>query len=171
MRFVTVFALAVALLVAAPYLAHRLRRRRADERAFAAAHMVPPAPPRARRRSQLEDRALFGTRALAVLALALLGASPLVRCSRLSLTREGGASVALAIVIDDSMSMRAPDASGKRSRFDRARTGARELLASAREGDAVAIVLAGAPSRVALAATTDLGAARAAIETLAPSDR
>ena len=41
-----------------------------------------------------------------------------------------------------------------------ARDGARELLASAREGDAVAVVLAGTPARVALAATTDLDAAR-----------
>ena len=57
------------------------------------------------------------------------------------------------------MSMRARP-SGGRSRFERARDGARELLASAREGDAVAVVLAGTPARVALAATTDLDAAR-----------
>ncbi len=169
MSFVTSLALAVALLVAVPYLAHRLRRRRADEREFAAARLVDPAPPKARRRSKLEDRALFATRALAILALALLGASPLVRCSRLSLQRSGGASVALAIVVDDSMSMRA-DAAGK-SRLERARAGARELLASAREGDAVAVVLAGAPSRVVLAATTDLSAARAAVDGITQSDR
>lgn len=169
MTFVTSLALAVALLVAVPYLAHRLRRRRAEEREFAAARLVDPAPPKARRRSKLEDRALFATRALAILALALLGASPLVRCSRLSLQRSGGASVALAIVVDDSMSMRA-DASGK-SRLERARAGARELLASAREGDAVAVVLAGAPSRVGLAATTDLSAARAAVDAITQTDR
>jgi hypothetical protein len=171
-RFVTTLALAVAILVVAPYLAHRLRRRRADERPFAPARLVPPAPPRARRKSALEDRALFAVRALAVVALAALGASPLVRCSRLSLQRDGGASVALALVLDDSMSMRAPDPSSPgRSRFERARRGARELLASAREGDAVAIVLAGAPARVALAATSDLATARSALDTLAESDR
>ena len=169
MSFVYSLALGIALLVAVPYLAHRLRRRRAEEREFAAARLVPPAPPKARRRAKLEDRALFATRALAILALAVLGASPLVRCSRLSLHRSGGASVALAIVVDDSMSMRA-DASGK-TRFERARAGARELLSSAREGDAVALVLAGDPARVALAATTDLSAARAALESLAQSDR
>jgi Mg-chelatase subunit ChlD len=162
-------ALLVSLLVAAPYLAHRLRRRRADEREFAAARLVSAAPPQARRRSKLEDRALFATRALAVLALAILGASPLVRCSRLSLSRSGGASVAVALVVDDSMSMRA-DAGGS-SRFEKARHGARELVDSAREGDAIAIVLAGAPARVALPATTDLGAARAVLDSLAVSDR
>ncbi|HWL89285.1 MAG TPA: VWA domain-containing protein, partial [Polyangiaceae bacterium] len=169
MSFVAAFALLVGVLVAAPYLAHRLRRKRADDQPFAPAHMVPPAPPRARRRSKLEDRALFATRALAVLALAFLGASPLVRCSRLALQRSSGASVALAIVVDDSMSMRA--ALDGQSRFERAVNGARELLASAREGDAVALVAAGDPARVALAATTDLRAARAALDALTESDR
>jgi hypothetical protein len=75
----------------------------------------------------------------------------------------------MAIVLDDSMSMQA-DAAG-RSRFERARRGAHELLASAREGDAVALVLAGNPARVALGATTDMDAARQAIDSLAASDR
>jgi hypothetical protein len=167
--FLSALALAAALLVVAPYLAHRLRRRQAEEQDFPPARLVLPALPRARRRSRLEDRALFAARAFAVLLLALLGATPFVRCSRLSLQRSGGASVAMAIVVDDSMSMRA--ALGGRTRFERARDGARELLATAREGDAIALVLAGAPARVTLAATTDLSAARSAIEVLAPSDR
>jgi hypothetical protein len=167
--FLSLFALAVAVLVVAPYFAHRLRRRRADEQPFPPAGLVAPSPPKARRRSKLEDRALFATRAAAVLLLALLGATPFVRCSRLSLQRHGGASVAMAIVVDDSMSMRA--SAGRASRFERARQGALELLASAQEGDAVAVVLAGAPARVALAATTDLGAVRHALDALAETDR
>ncbi len=169
MTFLTFLALGVAVLVAAPYLAHRLRRQRADEVPFAPARLVPPTPPKARRRSRLEDRSLFGIRAAAIVALALLGASPLVRCSRLALSR-GGASVAIAIVIDDSMSMRAKDESGK-TRFERAKKGAEEVLASLRDGDAAAIVLAGAPARVGLAATTDISAARAALEGVGESDR
>lgn len=169
MSFLTLLALGVAVLVAAPYLAHRLRRQRADEVPFAPARLVPEAPPKARRRARLEDRSLFAVRAASVVALALLGASPLVRCSRLALSR-GGASVAVAIVIDDSMSMRAKDG-GDRSRFERAKKGAEEVLASLREGDAAAIVLAGAPARVGLAATTDVGAARAALEGVGESDR
>jgi len=167
--FLTVLALGIAVLVVAPYLAHRLRRRRADERPFAPARLVPPTPPKARRRSRLEDRTLFAIRAASIVALALLGASPLVRCSRLALSR-GGASVAVAIVLDDSMSMRAKDG-GDKSRFARAKKGAEEVLASLREGDAAAIVLAGAPARVGLAATTDISAARAALEGVMESDR
>ncbi|HYQ14592.1 MAG TPA: VWA domain-containing protein, partial [Polyangiaceae bacterium] len=49
--------------------------------------------------------------------------------------------------------------------------GARELLASAREGDAVALILAGKPARLTLAAGTDLQAAAKAVSELAPSDR
>jgi hypothetical protein len=164
-------ALAVALLVVVPYFAHRLRRKRADEQLFPPASLVTPTPPRARRRSKLEDRALLAVRTVSVVGLALLGATPFVRCSRLSLRRSAGASVAMAIVIDDSMSMRAPAPAGSTSRFDRALRGARELLASASEGDAVAIVLAGSSARVALAATTDLDVARGTIDALRPSDR
>lgn len=171
MSFVVPLALAAALLVVAPWLAHRLRRRRAQEQPFPPARLVPPAPPQARRRSRLEDRALLATRVVAVLLLAALGATPLVRCSRLSLQRTSGASVAIAIVLDDSMSMRAPSPDAGKSRFQRAREGARELVASARDGDAIGIVLAGAPSRVALAATTDLAAARTSIDALTESDR
>jgi len=169
MTFLTLFALAIAGLVAAPYVAHRLRRQRAEQHPFAAARLVPPTPPKARRRARLEDRSLFAIRAAAVVALALLGASPLVKCSRLALSRSG-TSVAVAIVLDDSMSMRVVDASG-RSRFQRAQEGAREILGALRDGDAAAIVLAGSPARVGLAATTDVSAARAALDGIVESDR
>jgi hypothetical protein len=167
--FLSLLALSMAVLVVAPYLAHRLRRKNAVEQVFPPAALVRPAPPQARRRSKLEDRALFATRAASILVLALLGATPFVRCSRLSLHRATGASIALAVVVDDSMSMRA--SSGSQTRFERARAGARELVASAREGDAIAVVLAGAPVRVALASTTDLAAARQVVDALVPSDR
>jgi hypothetical protein len=176
MSFLTAAALLVALLVGAPVAAHMLRRRRAEERPFPPARLVPATPPTARRRSMLEDRALFSIRVLAVLALAVLGATPLLRCSRLTLSRKAGASVALAIVIDDSLSMRAPvgksggDAAGP-SRFDRAIEGARELTAGLHQGDAAAIVLAGAPPRVVLASTTNTSAIGAAIDGIEPSDR
>jgi hypothetical protein len=100
----------------------------------------------------------------------VLGATPLVRCSRLSLARGGGGSLAVAVVLDDSLSMRAA-ARGKPPRFERARDAALRLLDSARAGDSVAIVLAGTPARVALAATTDLALARRTLKEITPSDR
>jgi hypothetical protein len=169
MTFLTLFALGIAFLVAAPYVAHRLRRQRAEQHPFAPVRLVPATPPKARRRARLEDRSLFAIRAASVIALALLGASPLVKCSRLALSRSG-TSVAVAIVLDDSMSMRVVDGSG-RSRFQRAQEGAREILGALRDGDAAAIVLAGSPARVGLAATTDISAARAALDGIQESDR
>lgn len=170
MSFLVAAALAVGLLVVVPVLAHLLRRSRAEERDFPAAHLVPKAQPVARQRSRLEDRALLSIRALMVVTLAVLGATPLVRCSRLAIARDAGGSVALALIVDDSLSMRAKLPDGT-TRFERAVDGARQLLATTREGDAVAIVLAGSPARLVLAATTDLAEARRTLSSLRPTDR
>jgi len=169
MSFLVWAALGMGALVALPLIAHFLRRGRAKEQPFAATALVKAAQTSARRERRLEDRALFSLRALAIVALALLGATPLVRCSRLALARGGAGALAVAIVLDDSLSMRAT--SGGASRFERAREAASRLLDSAREGDAVALILAGAPARVALAATTDLATLRRTLRELAPSDR
>ncbi|HLV22803.1 MAG TPA: VWA domain-containing protein [Polyangiaceae bacterium] len=169
MSFLVAAALAVGLLIAVPIAAHLLRRGRATEQEFPPTALVPVSPPAARQRSRIEDRLLLAIRGAMILALAALGATPLIRCSRLSLAREGGASVALAVVLDDSLSMRA-EVDGE-PRFDRALDGARQLLASAREGDAVALVLAGEPARLLLSTTTDLGAARRLLEDRVVSDR
>jgi Mg-chelatase subunit ChlD len=170
LSFVTIFALGLSLLVAAPTLAHLLRRGRATEQPFPAAALVPTTRSSARERSRLEDRGLLLLRALMILTLAALGAGPLVRCSRVALGRSGGASVAIAIVVDDSASMRTRLPSGK-TRFQRAVEGAHELLVSARDGDAVALIQAGKPARLSLAAGTDLQAAGRAIDELKPTDR
>ena len=169
MSFLVLAALGVGLLIAMPIAAHLLRRGKARERAFPPTSLVPAARSVARERATLKDRALLAIRGLLILCLAVIGATPFVRCSRLSLTRSAGASVAFALVIDDSHSMRAQGADGQR--WERAMRAARELLASAREGDAIAIVLAGKPARLALAATTDLSAARRSLNELSESDR
>lgn len=156
--------------MAAPLIAHLLRRGRAPERAFPATALVPTARALSQKRTRLQDRALFALRAAMIGLCALLGATPLVQCSRLSLTRDSGASVVLAVVIDDSLSMRGSLPTGV-TRFERARRGVAELLKSARRGDAVAIVLAGQPARLALAPTTDLDEVERTLEGLAVSDR
>jgi len=170
LSFVTWGALAIGLLVAAPLIAHLLRRGRAKELPFPPARLVPSARSVAEQRTQLDDRLLFALRALAILLFALLGATPLVRCSRLSLERATGASVALSLVLDDSLSMQATLPNGG-VRWERALRAASELVASARRGDAVAIVLAGRPARVALSPTTDLEAVRQTLARLRVSDR
>lgn len=159
MSFVVVAALAIALLATGPVIAHLLRRGQTEEQEFPPTALVPSAPPVAQRRSRLQDRVLLAARAGLILALALLGAVPWVRCNRLSLSRDAGASVALAIVLDDSLSMQAETASGQ-TRWERVRRSARELVESTRDGDAVAVVLAGRPARLVLPATGDLALVR-----------
>lgn len=170
MSFVSALALAVGLLAVLPYLAHRLRRERADERRFAFTEFVPPLPPKARRRSMLEDRALFGVRALAVLAIAVLAATPLVRCDRLSLSRRDGASVALAIVLDDSLSMRVRGPNGQ-SRFAEAKAAALTLVQQTQDGDSLTLLAAGYPARRILAPTTDRAVFEDALSAMTESDR
>jgi hypothetical protein len=170
MSFLVGAALFVSALVVLPALAHLLRRGRARELPFPPAALVKAARTVARRERRLEDRALLSLRALAVVFLAVLGASPLVRCSRLSLARGDGASLAVAVVLDDSLSMRAAIDGGP-SRFDRALRAAEQLLDSVREGDSVALVLAGRPARFALGPTTNLSLARQTLKELVVSDR
>ncbi len=169
MSFLVTAALLIGLLIAAPIAAHLLRRGRAREQPFPPVALVPALQPVARQRSRLEDRLLLAIRAALIVGLAVIGATPFVRCSRLSLSRESGASVAVALIVDDSLSMKA-DLDGA-TRWKLAVDAAKDLLASARSGDAFAVVLAGRPARLALAATTDLDAVRRTIDELTPSDR
>lgn len=171
MTFGTTLALLVGLLAGLPVLAHLLRRGKTEEVEFPPAHLVPAAIVTSDKRSRLEDKALLGLRFLTVLLLAVLGATPFVRCSHLAVDRSAGASVALAIVVDDSQSMRAVGSGNLRSRFEQAKAGALQLLDSAREGDAIAVVGAGTQARLLLNATTDLQSARQVIAALEVTDR
>lgn len=169
MSFVAIAALLVGLLAAGPIVAHLLRRGRTQEVEFPPIALVPRTAPTSRERRRVDDRLLLLLRTLTVLALAILGATPLVECSRLSVARTSGASVALAIVLDDSHSMRSRVEGG--TRWELAKTGAEQLLASTRSGDSIAIVLAGRPARVALSPTTDRDTARNVLSGLTVSDR
>lgn len=169
MSFLTAAALLAGLLAGLPFAAHLLRRRHAEERPFPPTAWLSATPPTARKRSHIEDRALLIVRVLGVLGLALLGATPFVSCSHLALERRAGASVAIAIVVDDSLSMRAQN--GNTTRSEQAQKGALDLVDGARAGDAFAVILGGSPPRVALAPTTDLAAVREAVAKIAPSDR
>ncbi len=169
MSFGAALGLLVALGVSLPVVAHLLRRRRTETRAFPPARLVPTATPAARRRAHLEDRALLAVRAAGVLALAVLGAAPFVTCSRLELDRPSGSALAVVIVIDDSMSMKAT--AGSLTRFARARRGALEIVSSLRDGDVVGVVAAGAPARMLVAPSPARDVAARALEGLEASDR
>lgn len=170
MSFALGLGLFVGLLAAVPFLAHLLRKGKTQEHAFPPARLVPPLVVTSEQRTRLEDRALMSARMLLVLALAVMAAGPLMQCSRLSVERSGGASVALAIVVDDSQSMRARTKSGD-TRFELAQQGVEELARSLRRGDSVAVISAGTPARVLLGSTTDLSQLKPTMSALQVSDR
>jgi hypothetical protein len=169
MNFVAPLALLALLALAGPLIAHALRQGRSRTLPFPAARFVSALQATTKERRRLKDPWLLAIRLLSILCLALLGATPLASCSRLSIARDRGASVAVLLVIDDSGSMQVEDAG--QTRLERAVTGARELLLGTRNGDAVGIVLAGRPARLLLPPTTDLGRARSALAEIRESDR
>ncbi len=169
MSFVTAAALAISLLIALPFAAHLLRRGRRSERPFPPARLVPAHDAVARQKSRLEDRGLLALRALIIVTLALLGAVPLVRCDRPLLARSQGASVALALVLDDSASMNVK--AGKVTRFEQSVEDARALVGQLRPGDRMALVLAGRPARVQVGMTSSRAILLDSLAKLSASDR
>lgn len=168
--FITASALAITLLVVIPLLAHLLRRGGHEPVEFSLARLAKPSSKLATRKSRFDDRWLFALRALLIAALAVLGAAPLIRCERPTLARQHGASVALAIVLDDSASMRVR-LRGSQNRFELARQTAAQLISDLREGDVVSLVFAGRPARLLVAATPQLRLARELCATARESDR
>ena len=170
MTFVTASALLIALFVALPAIAHMLKWGGAAPLPFALSRLVKPEDQLSSRRGQFHDRLLFTLRALLILALALLGAVPLVRCDHPMLTRQNGASVALAIVLDDSGSMRANLKSGQQ-RFALAKQSALHLISQLHDGDVVILILAGRPARLVIGATPQLQLALELCRQVPESDR
>jgi hypothetical protein len=170
MSFVVALALAIALLVAVPVLAHLLRRGRARETPFPPTRLIPIKEHVAKRPSRFEDRVLLAVRSTIIVVVALLGATPLVRCERAVFTRRDGASIAVVIVLDDSGSMRSLLGQGG-SRFSRAKRTAIELLDQLHEGDSIGLVLAGKPARMLLLPTANLALLQRQIEAVGESDR
>jgi len=170
MAFLTVGALAIALLVAAPIAAHLLRRGQRTVVDFPLVRLVRPMPKLASRSGRFQDKALFSVRAALVLTLALLGAVPLVECDHPVLTRQQGASVALALVLDDSGSMRATLPDGA-ERFEKAKQRVLQLIGQLHEGDLVSLVLAGKPARLLANATPQRQMVRELCQKASSSDR
>lgn len=169
MTFLIPLALLALAAAVGPIVAHALRQGRSRAVAFPATRFVRAHQATTKERRRLQDKWLLAIRLLSIMCLAALGATPLASCSRLSLSRDRGASVAVLLVVDDSASMQVE--AGRQTRLDQALSAARELLQTARSGDAVGIVLAGRPARLLLPPTTDLARAKSALSDVTASDR
>jgi len=168
--FGAALALLTALLALAPLFAHLLQRSRAPDIPFPATRLVPKLEHAVERPRRLEHRSLLMVRMATVIVLAVLGAAPALRCDRVHLPRPDGASLGLALVLDDSASMQAMVGAGE-TRFERARRVALALVAQARDDDQFTVVLAGKPARLALMPTRNRSAVRRLLERLTPTDR
>jgi von Willebrand factor type A domain/Aerotolerance regulator N-terminal len=169
MSLLAPLGLALLVLVVLPIVAHSLRSGPKAEVILPTARFTPHRLATTQKRNYLEDRGLLVLRGLLVALLALLAASPLAKCSTLSLSRPTGGSVALALILDDSASMLVEDKGV--SRFERARSAAKDLLSTARDGDSFAVILAGTPARTLVPRTTSVDDVLEALDNLKATER
>lgn len=135
MAFLAPLFLTLATLVGVPLLVHLLRRKVGRTVDFPAVRYLTRMEQEHSRDLKLRHRLLLLLRILAVLALALAAARPIAKLAGL-----GHAPVALAIVLDNSMS--SGIVGTERSVFDSLRTDVRGLLADLTTDDRAWIVTA-----------------------------
>ena len=135
MGFLAPALLGLGLLAAVPLLVHLLRRRVGRTVDFPAVRYLERMEQEHSRELKLRHRLLLFLRILAVIALALAAARPIARVAGL-----GHAPVALAVVLDNSMSSSA--VSDGRAVFDDLRDEARALVRSLTVDDRAWIVTA-----------------------------
>ncbi len=135
MAFLAPALLFLAAFAGVPLLVHLLRRRVGRTVDFPAVRYLTRMEQEHSRERKLKHRLLLLLRILAVLALALAAARPIARLAGL-----GHAPVALALVIDNSMSTGA--VRDGRAAFDELRGHARELLSAVTPDDRAWLVTA-----------------------------
>jgi hypothetical protein len=159
-------ALPLALLgllgVGIPLWIHRVRRRMLRELALPTIALLERARQKKKRALSFRDRPLLMARIALVALFALALARPyLSRVASYATERP----IAIAIVLDDSMSMQRRARRGG-TLFDAARARAEHVLAELAPDSEAAIVLAGGEPRLAIGRTTDTAAVRERLSTL-----
>jgi hypothetical protein len=159
MGFETPLALLGLGLAALPIAIHLLRRRDLRRRTLPTVALLRRAERRAARRVRLVDLLLLLARMALLAALVIAAAGPTCTAERRFGTDGPGA---LAIVLDDSASMgrRLP---GGGTAWSAALREARQALAALPPGSQSALILAGAPARVAVGLEDGTGAVERAL--------
>lgn len=130
--------LLAALAAAIPVVIHMINRQRAKELPFSTLRFLKISVEKTRNRRRIHDIFLMLLR-MAVLVLIALGlAKPTV--TNLANLLGGGATSAVAIVLDNSASMGVVDSGARR--FDVALGAARQIMDQLRDGDRVALFIA-----------------------------
>ncbi|MDH5492247.1 MAG: VWA domain-containing protein, partial [Myxococcales bacterium] len=159
-------ALLALLAVAAPIVAHLMRRHDLRAVTLPTLRLLAAAQARSRRRLELIDSLLLFVRIAAIALLALALSEPFVKVHG-AVDREEPSC--LAIVLDDSMSMsRRPDGDGP-SAIERGVEESLERLRALPPGSEAALILAGRDARLIVPRTDDLERVRAGLEGLGSS--
>ena len=143
-----------------PIIIHLLNRRRYKPHPWAAMRFLREAIRINARRIQIEDLILLVMRVLVFMLAALAFTLPILGSRALFLGRQP--HVCAVFLLDDSYSMNYLE--GDTSRFERARTVARELVGRLRRGDSVSVILmSDRPRRLFREPSFDLDLARSLI--------
>ena len=130
---------------AIPLVIHLLNRRKWKEVSWAAMRFLLAAIRKNRRRIRVEQWLLLAIRTLIVLLVVMAMAKPFLETFGAVIA---GRRTHRVIVLDASLSMGYK--SGDLSRFDQAKALAAQLVKDSRRGDAISVVLMGAPPRVVI---------------------
>src|SRR5450631_1496418 len=160
MGFFTPWFLAGAVAVGLPIWLHLLKRHKTDPKLFPSLMFFEFRETSSVKHRRLDHLLLFALRALMLLLLALLFASPFIR--RSSAASDGKKLTVLAI--DRSFSMRDGD------RLDRAKNQAMQVLGSLRPGDQAQVIALAGQVQALTQVTTDSAALRAAVVAVQPGD-
>ena len=160
MGFFAPWFLAGALAVGLPVWLHLLKRHKTDPKLFPSLMFFEYRETSSVKHRRLDHLLLFALRALMLLLLALLFASPFIR--RSSAAAEGKKLTVVAV--DRSFSMRAGD------RLARARNEAERVLGNLRPGDQAQVIALAGQVQALTQVTNDPGALRAAVAAVQPGD-
>ena len=133
---------------AAPILIHLWSRRKYREMPWAAMEYLLAAARRQTRRLRFEQWLLLAIRTLLVVLVVLAVAEPYTERAGLALTAGGHAHRVLVLDGSYSMAYRPTD----KTRFERAKELARQIVEESPQGDAFTLVLMSSPPRVVVAA-------------------
>jgi len=150
---------------AVPIVIHLLNRRKFREVSWAAMQFLLAALRKNRRRIRVEQWLLLAIRTLVILLVVTAMAKPFLETFGAVIA---GRRTHRVIVLDASLSM--GYTSGESSRFDQAKALASQLVKDSRRGDAISVVLMGAPPRIVIAdPSPNLGEVKKEIDELALS--
>jgi hypothetical protein len=160
MGFLAPWFLAGIAAVGLPLWIHLLKRHKTDPRMFPSLMLFEKRETSSVKHRRLDYILLFILRTLMILLLALLFANPFIRRA----ASASGGNHMTVVAVDNSFSMRAGN------RLQQAKDEAQSVLNSVKPGAQVQVLVLGSQVQTLTQPTTDLAEARAAVNSIQPSD-